>query len=70
MQQRLFDQAAEIDWEADPYERYRSIGRRLAQEYGIAADEAYDLALTCGSEAAARRVLRQRWWLAEGADAA
>jgi hypothetical protein len=63
VQQGLFDQPIEFDPEADPYVAVRSASTRLAAEYAISEDEAFDMILGYGSEAAARRTLRQRWWL-------
>jgi hypothetical protein len=72
MQDRLFDQLAtdeeDHDLEsahADPYEDVRLAGRRLAKEFEIDSERAADMVLSFGSEAAARRVLVQRWLLGE-----
>jgi hypothetical protein len=63
VQQRLFDQHAEVILDADPYSEVREGARRLVSEYEVTEDEAFDLVLGFGSEAAAQRALRQRWWL-------
>lgn len=70
MQQRLFDQRADIDHEFDPYEDLRGPASTLAKEYGIDPEQALDMILSFGSEAAARRALDQRWWLGEKSMAA
>lgn len=72
MQDRLFDHV-DIDEEddnaesaeADPYESIRLAGQRLAKEFEIDDGRAADMVLSFGSEAAARRVLVQRWLLGE-----
>lgn len=65
VQQDLFTQAIEVDLAADPYAEARASARRLAADYRIAEDEAFDLVLGHGSEVAARRALDQRWWLSD-----
>lgn len=62
MQQGLFDQPPEIDYDVDPYAAKREAGRRLADEFAIDAAEGFDLVLGYGSERAARRALVQRWY--------
>ncbi|MGH2951101.1 MAG: hypothetical protein ACRDKX_03555 [Solirubrobacterales bacterium] len=72
MQDRLFDQHATTDTdeddgpaEVDPYEDVRRAGERLAAEFAVEEERATDMVLSFGSEAAARRVLVQRWLLGE-----
>lgn len=65
MQTRLFDQAAEVDLDRDPYRAKRSESQQLAAEFRIGEDEAYGLVLGYGSESAARKALLQRWWRGE-----
>lgn len=72
MQDRLFDQTTSDDadedresTDVDPYEDVRSAGERLAAEFEIDGERATDMVLSFGSEAAARRVLVQRWLLGE-----
>lgn len=69
VQGSLFDdhgaEVAETEQPHDPYEVTRSAAHRLAHEFAITDQEAFDLILAFGSEAGARRVLRQRWWLGE-----
>ena len=62
VQQGLFDKPLEIDFDVDPYAEKREAGRRLALEFVIDESEGFDLILTYGSEAAARRALTQRWY--------
>lgn len=66
MQERLFKSSSvEIDLSHDPYEETRAIAKRIAAAHGIAGEEAFELLLAYGSEAAVRRALEQRWWLGE-----
>lgn len=65
MQQRLFDHEIRFALDEDPYEEVQVAGQRLASEYAIDESEGFDMILAYGSEAAARRALRQRWWLGE-----
>jgi len=72
MQDRLFDQSS-IDGavealestDGDPYEDVRLAGKRLAEEFEIDNERAADMVLSLGSEAAARKVLVQKWLLGE-----
>lgn len=65
VQRQLFDQHVEVALDVDPYDELREAGRRLSTEYAIEESEAFDMILGFGSEAAARRALRQRWWLGQ-----
>lgn len=68
MQDRLFhrlDSDPEYDPDHDPYEDVRAAGARLASEFEVDADRAADMVLSFGSEAAARRVLEQRYMRGE-----
>ena len=65
MQQGLFDQPVEIDYERDPYLGEREAARTLTREFDVDEQEAFDLVLCHGSEEAARRALLQGWWRGE-----
>lgn len=70
MQERLFeerltDAEEAVSGDDDPYGEIRGAAQRLIVEYAIDESEAFDLILAFGSEAGARRALRQRWWLGE-----
>ena len=65
MQENLFSAPVEVDFDADPYEEKRVAAGRLATEFLVGQDEAFDLVLGFGSEAAARGALMQRWWRGE-----
>jgi len=55
----------------DPYQELREATRRLTLEYVIDEEKTFSAILAFGSESAARRTLRQRWWNGQrGCDAA
>lgn len=72
MQERLFEQemTVEFDDDFDPYAEWREQAQKIAADYGVSAEEAFELILSRGSEFAARRALDQRWWFEDDAEAA
>lgn len=63
MQSSLFDQNnAEVDVDRDPYADVHEAAARIVSEYAVDHGEAFDTVLAFGSEDAALRALRQRWW--------